>query len=90
MEFSAEKSFEKSFFQQIPRNFPRKITFRRKQCTKIRPLVTLCPKHDVLVCLFGRSAIILQSGRPDEVAKKSPKMSPKPFLANTHYRGKQQ
>jgi hypothetical protein len=35
MEFSAEKSFEKSFFQEIPRNFP------RKKCTKNRPLVTL-------------------------------------------------
>jgi hypothetical protein len=28
------KSFEKSFFQQIPRNFLRKITFRGKKCTK--------------------------------------------------------
>jgi hypothetical protein len=28
------KSFEKSLFQQIPRNFPRKITFRGKKCTK--------------------------------------------------------
>jgi hypothetical protein len=29
------KSFEKSFFQQIPRNFPRKITFRGKSVRKI-------------------------------------------------------
>jgi hypothetical protein len=28
------KSFEKSFFPQISRNFPRKITFRGKKCTK--------------------------------------------------------
>jgi hypothetical protein len=28
-------SFEKSFFQQIPRNFPRKITFRGKNVRKI-------------------------------------------------------
>jgi hypothetical protein len=35
MEFSAEKSFEKSFFQEIPRNFPRKVIFRGKKCTKI-------------------------------------------------------
>jgi hypothetical protein len=31
------KSFEKSFFQQIPRNFPRKITFRGKNGRKIDP-----------------------------------------------------
>jgi hypothetical protein len=31
------KSFEKSFFQQIPWNFPRKITFRGKKCTKNWP-----------------------------------------------------
>jgi hypothetical protein len=31
------KSFEKSFFQQIPRNFPQKITFRGKKCTKNWP-----------------------------------------------------
>jgi hypothetical protein len=35
------KSFEKSFFQQIPRNFPRKITFHGKKCTKNWPLVNL-------------------------------------------------
>jgi hypothetical protein len=33
------KSFEKSFFQEIPRNFPRKITFRGKKCTKNRPQI---------------------------------------------------
>jgi hypothetical protein len=33
------KSFEKSFFQEIPRNFPRKVIFRGKKCTKNRPLV---------------------------------------------------
>jgi hypothetical protein len=32
------KSFEKSLFQQIPRNFPRKVIFRGKKCTKNRPL----------------------------------------------------
>jgi hypothetical protein len=31
------KSFEKSFFQEIPRNFPRKITFRGKNVRKIGP-----------------------------------------------------
>jgi hypothetical protein len=31
------KSFEKSFFQKIPRNFPRKITFHGKKCTENRP-----------------------------------------------------
>jgi hypothetical protein len=33
------KSFEKSFFQQIPRNFPRKVTFRGKNVRKIGPRV---------------------------------------------------
>jgi hypothetical protein len=34
------KSFEKSFFQQIPRNFPRKITFRgKKMYEKLAPEV---------------------------------------------------
>jgi hypothetical protein len=37
IEFSAEKSFEKSFFQEIPRNFPQKVIFRGKKCTKNRP-----------------------------------------------------
>jgi hypothetical protein len=37
MEFSAEKSFEKSLFQEIPRNFPRKVIFRRKNVRKIGP-----------------------------------------------------
>jgi hypothetical protein len=32
------KSFEKSFFQEIPRNFPQKVIFRGKKCTKNRPL----------------------------------------------------
>jgi hypothetical protein len=35
------KSFEKSFFQEIPLNFPRKVIFRGKKCTKNWPLVTL-------------------------------------------------
>jgi hypothetical protein len=39
--FFCGKSFEKSFFQEIPQNFPRKITFRGKKCTKNRSLVTL-------------------------------------------------
>jgi hypothetical protein len=34
------KSFEKSFFQEIPRNFPRKVIFRGKKCTKNRPQIT--------------------------------------------------
>jgi hypothetical protein len=33
------KTFEKLFFQQILRNFPRKVTFRGKKCTKNRPLI---------------------------------------------------
>jgi hypothetical protein len=35
------KCFEKLFFQKIPRNSPRKITFRGKKCTKNRPQDTL-------------------------------------------------
>jgi hypothetical protein len=35
------KSCEKSFFQDIPRNFPRKVIFCGKKCTKNRPLVAL-------------------------------------------------
>jgi hypothetical protein len=35
------KSFEKSFFQKIPWNFPRKVIFRGKKCTKNRPLGSL-------------------------------------------------
>jgi hypothetical protein len=31
------KSFEKSFFQEIPRNFPRKVIFRGKNVQKIGP-----------------------------------------------------
>jgi hypothetical protein len=31
------KSFEKSFFQEIPRNFPRKVIFRGKNVRKIGP-----------------------------------------------------
>jgi hypothetical protein len=41
IEFSAEKSFEKLFFQEIPRNFPRKVIFRGKKCTKNWPLMSL-------------------------------------------------
>jgi hypothetical protein len=33
------KSFEKSFFQEIPQNFLRKVIFRGKKCTKNRPKV---------------------------------------------------
>jgi hypothetical protein len=33
------KSFEKSFFQEIPGNFLQKVIFRRKKCTKNWPLV---------------------------------------------------
>jgi hypothetical protein len=37
------KSFEKSFFQEVLRNFPLKVIFRGKKCTKNRPLViSLC------------------------------------------------
>jgi hypothetical protein len=36
------KSFEKSFFQEIPRNFPRKVIFRGKKCTKNRPQINVC------------------------------------------------
>jgi hypothetical protein len=36
-----EKSFEKSFLQEIPRNFPRKVTFCGKKCAKNWPQVTL-------------------------------------------------
>jgi hypothetical protein len=35
------KSFEKSFFQEIPRNFPQKIPFRGKKFTKNWRQVTL-------------------------------------------------
>jgi hypothetical protein len=31
------KSFKKSFFQEIPRNFQRKVIFRGKKCTKNLP-----------------------------------------------------
>jgi hypothetical protein len=31
------KSFEKSFFQEILQNFPRKVIFRGKKCTKNQP-----------------------------------------------------
>jgi hypothetical protein len=31
------KSFEKSFFQEIPRNFPRKVIFRGKMYEKSAP-----------------------------------------------------
>jgi hypothetical protein len=55
IEFSAEKSFEKSFFQQIPRNFPQKVIFRGKKCTKNRPLVTLDGEPEqptsILICI---------------------------------------
>jgi hypothetical protein len=37
MEFFRGKSFEKSFFQEIPWNFPQKITFRGKKCMKNQP-----------------------------------------------------
>jgi hypothetical protein len=36
-EFSAEKSFKELFFQEFPRNFPRKITFGGKNVRKICP-----------------------------------------------------
>jgi hypothetical protein len=39
IEFSTGKFFEKSFFQEIPRNFPWKVIFRGKNCTKNWPLV---------------------------------------------------
>jgi hypothetical protein len=35
--FPRKKSFEKSFFQEIPRNFPRKVIFRGKNVRKIGP-----------------------------------------------------
>jgi hypothetical protein len=34
------KSFEKSFFQEIPRNFPRKVIFRGKMYEKLAPVKT--------------------------------------------------
>jgi hypothetical protein len=33
------KSFEKSFFHEIPRKIRRKVIFRGKKCTKNRPLM---------------------------------------------------
>jgi hypothetical protein len=34
------KTFEKSFFQEIQWNFPRKVIFRGKKCTKNRPQIS--------------------------------------------------
>jgi hypothetical protein len=50
------KSFEKSFFQEIPRNFPRKITFRRKNVRKIGPKEPILPtiaSYDSVVKIYS-------------------------------------
>jgi hypothetical protein len=44
LDFFRRKSFQKFFFQEIPQNFLRKITFRGKKCTKNRPPQNFCPK----------------------------------------------
>jgi hypothetical protein len=50
------KSFEKSFFQEIPRNFPRKVIFRVKKCTKNRPLVKNSASEIYPRMLFSKPA----------------------------------
>jgi hypothetical protein len=41
------KGFEKSLFQEIPRNFPRKVIFCGKKCMKIGPIRSPWPTPTV-------------------------------------------